>query len=156
MRYILKRKTRKSGGYIYTVENDEGAILSKRTSDREYEACLIYESNKKALHYFGRIDLVGKGYSAYTIENCNIKGIPYSIVYNKEAIEKLVIAAYNTGGTHSAIEEADKHATITTKYCSQCDNYHPAFKDEDFCLICGYTHTKRKDPDLLIPLENKE
>lgn len=59
MTYTLKvtETNNKAGKYHYQVINDEtGAIVSERKSNREYVACTI-----NGEFYFGRLDLIGKG-----------------------------------------------------------------------------------------------
>lgn len=156
MRYILKEKKRdKHPMFLYTVEDDNGVVYAKRRTSRKYEACM-YIVGGKAPHFYGRIDLVGNGWNKWHGHYYRENNILYEIVYTKDAIAKIVERCYNYYGIQEAINEAHKYATVIDKFCGGCDNYYPSFKDEDFCLICGSTHTKRKDPDLLIPLENKE
>lgn len=163
MRFILKVKDRglsvKGPRFVYTVEDDTGKVYATRKSYRKYVACCLEDwgtGGYRCSTYFGRLDLIKRGWSRAHFNFLDRSNKSYVIVYTKEAIEKLVMEQYNTSGAQAAINEADKHATVVDKYCSGCDNYHPAFKDEEFCLICGGAHTKRKAPDLLIPLENKE
>lgn len=49
-------KTPKGSNNVYTVTNQQGTVLSKRVSKRDYVACTI-----NGEFYFGRPDLVGKG-----------------------------------------------------------------------------------------------
>ena len=49
-------KTAKGKTFEYTVSDERGRIISKRTSSRDYVACTIDGS-----YYFGRLDLIGKG-----------------------------------------------------------------------------------------------
>ena len=163
MRFILRVKDKgpnvKGPRYIHTVEDDNGIVYATRKSySRKYVACCLENTGNgyRCTNYFGRIELVGSGWSKGHFNWLKQIGRNYTIVYTKDAIATLVERAYNLNGVQAAVNEADKHATVINKYCSGCDNYYPAFKDEEFCLICGGAHTKRKDPDLLIPLENKE
>lgn len=161
MRFILKVKDRgfeKYPRFIYTVEDDDGNIYTTRKSQRKYVACTLYETSSgyEARNYYGRLDLVDSGWSKYDFDWLKRNNMTYTVVYTKQGIEQLVKQIYDRDGIQAALLAADKHGTVVSKYCSGCDNYYPAFKDEDFCLICGGAHTKRKDPDLLIPLENKE
>lgn len=164
MRFILRVKDKgpnvKGPRYIHTVEDDAGKVHATRKSmNRKYVACLLKpfkNGEYVAEMYFGRPDLVGRGWNSTYFKWLNKNNIPHYVVYTKEVIEQLVRRAYDDICIQAAVNEADKHATVIDKYCSGCDNYHPAFKDEEFCLICGGAHDKRKDPDLLIPLENKE
>ena len=141
------------------MEYDTSKVYAQRKTDRKYVACSISEKKIRNGEYvshgfFGRLDLIGKGWNKYSHDYLNRSGLKHAIAYTKQSIESIVQRAYNNGGVQEAIIEADKHANTVNKYCSGCDNYYPSFKDEDFCLICGSAHTKRKDPDLGIPLEN--
>ena len=49
-------KTAKGKTFEYTVSDERGRIISKRTSSRDYVACTIDGS-----YYFGRLELVGRG-----------------------------------------------------------------------------------------------
>ena len=49
-------KTTKGNNNVYTVTDQQGTILSKRVSKRDYVACTI-----DGRFYFGRLDLIGKG-----------------------------------------------------------------------------------------------
>ena len=54
--FTLTKTTLKNGKFQYVVTNQEGTIVSNRTSSREYVACTA-DGN----FYFGRLDLIGKG-----------------------------------------------------------------------------------------------
>lgn len=54
--YKLTATALKNGKTLYQVINENGEVISKRTSTRKYVACTIDGS-----YYFGRLDLVGKG-----------------------------------------------------------------------------------------------
>lgn len=55
-KYILT-KTQKGKKYLYEVKDENGNVVSKRTSTRDYYvACSV-----SGEFYFGRLDLVGKG-----------------------------------------------------------------------------------------------
>lgn len=54
-KYILT-KTSKGKKFLYEVKDENGNVISKRISTRDYVACT---SNSE--FYFGRIDLIGKG-----------------------------------------------------------------------------------------------
>jgi hypothetical protein len=54
-KYILT-KTQKGKKYLYEVKDENGNVVSKRTSTRDYVACT---ANGEI--YFGRLDLIGKG-----------------------------------------------------------------------------------------------
>ena len=56
MNYKLNVTTNKSGKFHYTVTDENGNVISERKSNREYVACTTNGS-----HYFGRLDLIGKG-----------------------------------------------------------------------------------------------
>lgn len=58
MKYTLKKTetARKNGKFFYEVIDENGNIISTRSSNREYVACTI-----NGEFYFGRVDLVGKG-----------------------------------------------------------------------------------------------
>jgi hypothetical protein len=161
MRFILRVREKSSyPRYIYTVEDDTGKVYAQRKSDRKYVACLMSKNPNHcpsiwtASTYFGRLDLVNKGWNKSTYDWFVKNKWESIVVYSKESIENIVQKVYHNEGIQEAINEADKHATTVNKYCSGCDNYYPTFKDEKFCLICGGAHTNRKDPDLSIPLEN--
>jgi 2',3'-cyclic-nucleotide 2'-phosphodiesterase (5'-nucleotidase family) len=47
---------KKSGKFHYTVTDENGNVISERKSNRVYVACTASGS-----HYFGRLDLIGKG-----------------------------------------------------------------------------------------------
>ena len=53
-KYILT-KTQKGKKYLYEVKDENGNVVSKRTSTRDYVACSV-----SGEFYFGRLDLVGK------------------------------------------------------------------------------------------------
>ena len=55
----IKRRdpnSKKPDSYLYTVTDETGKLISTRKSDRKYVACTANGS-----HYFGRLDLIGKG-----------------------------------------------------------------------------------------------
>lgn len=54
-KYILT-KTPKGKKFLYEVKDENGNVISKRTSTRDYVACSV-----SGEFYFGRLDLVGKG-----------------------------------------------------------------------------------------------
>lgn len=54
--FTLTKTTLKNGKFKYVVTNQEGTIVSNRTSSREYVACTA-----DGQFYFGRLDLIGKG-----------------------------------------------------------------------------------------------
>ena len=49
-------KTTKGNNNVYTVTDQQGNVLSKRVSKRDYVACTV-----DGRFYFGRLDLIGKG-----------------------------------------------------------------------------------------------
>lgn len=54
-KYILSKQV-KGKKYLYTVKDENGNVVSTRTSARNYVACTADCS-----FYFGRLDLIGKG-----------------------------------------------------------------------------------------------
>ena len=54
--FTLSKTELKNGKFQYTVTDINGAVISKRQSNRHYVACT---SNGE--FYFGRLDLIGKG-----------------------------------------------------------------------------------------------
>jgi hypothetical protein len=54
-KYILSKQA-KGKKYLYTVTDENGNVVSTRTSARDYVACTADGS-----FYFGRLDLIGKG-----------------------------------------------------------------------------------------------
>ena len=56
MENLILTKTQKGNKYLYEVKNNEGVVLAKRLSSRDYIACT---SNGEL--FFGRMDLIGKG-----------------------------------------------------------------------------------------------
>ena len=55
-KYILVKKVKGKKYEYQVIDADSKAIVSKRTSAREYVACTADGS-----FYFGRLDLIGKG-----------------------------------------------------------------------------------------------
>lgn len=55
-KYILVKKVKGKKYEYQVIDVDSKAIVSKRTSAREYVACTADGS-----FYFGRLDLIGKG-----------------------------------------------------------------------------------------------
>lgn len=62
-KYILT-KTQKGKKYLYEVKDENGNVISKRTSTRDYVACTVNGD-----FYFGRLDLIGKGDHGKGISN---------------------------------------------------------------------------------------
>ena len=60
--YKLTATALKNGKALYQVIDNQGNIISKRTSSRKYVACTIDGS-----YYFGRLDLIGKGEHGQTL-----------------------------------------------------------------------------------------
>lgn len=64
--------TRKNEKFLYTIEDQKGYIIDTRRSNREYVAALVLidkdGTNGRASHWFGRLDLVGKGDSKKTLD----------------------------------------------------------------------------------------
>lgn len=57
-------KTAKGKKFEYTVTDENGQIISKRSSTRDYVACTADGS-----FYFGRLDLIGKGDHGRTLSS---------------------------------------------------------------------------------------
>lgn len=149
MKYYLSIKRNKNNSYRYEVKTDTGAIICKRNSYRNYVACTLDGSI-----FFGRLDLIGKGWNKSSFDYAKNRGTPITVVYAKEAIEELVHKKYEEEGMIAAYDEANKHANITDHYCVECNSMTPSFIDEDYCLTCGCLHFKDRDEED-IPLENK-
>ena len=60
-------KTEKIGKFEYTVPDENGNIITKRTSTRDYVACTI-----RGRFYFGRLDLIGKGDHGKILNKANL------------------------------------------------------------------------------------
>lgn len=56
-------KAVKGKKFEYTVTNEKGKIISKRSSARDYVACTA-----NGEFYFGRLDLIGKGDHGKTLK----------------------------------------------------------------------------------------
>lgn len=56
MKKYTLTKTVKGSNFVYTVKDENGTVISTRTSRREYVACTA-----NGEFYFGRRDLIGKG-----------------------------------------------------------------------------------------------
>ena len=83
MEYTLevKETNNKAGRFHYTVKDSTGKVISERKSNREYVACTITGS-----HYFGRLDLIGKGDHGRSVKWRAMEGIAQiEIAYKKEA-----------------------------------------------------------------------
>ena len=66
-KYILVKKVKGKKYEYQVIDADSKAIVSKRTSAREYVACTADGS-----FYFGRLDLIGKGdQDRKTVEPCD-------------------------------------------------------------------------------------
>lgn len=67
MKYTLKKTetARKTGKFFYEVIDENGNIISTRSSNREYVACTI-----NGEFFFGRVDLVGKASHKHSLNNC--------------------------------------------------------------------------------------
>jgi hypothetical protein len=57
--------TEKNGKFHYQVTDQKGNVISERKSNRKYVACTASGS-----HYFGRLDLIGKGDHGSCLNNC--------------------------------------------------------------------------------------
>ena len=55
MKTYKLNKTEKNGKFEYTVTDEQGNVVSKRSSKNEYVACTA-----NGRFYFGRLDLIGK------------------------------------------------------------------------------------------------
>ena len=67
MKYTLnvKETGNKAAKFHYTVTDENGTVISTRSSNREYVACTICGS-----FYFGRLDLIGKGDHGNYLKMC--------------------------------------------------------------------------------------
>lgn len=59
-------KERKGNMYLYTVTDNKGNLIGKRTSKNDYVACTI---NCKFM--FGRVDLIGRGSHLFELKRTN-------------------------------------------------------------------------------------
>lgn len=68
MKLIKQETGKKSAKFIYSIVDENGNVLSTRSSNREYVAATMCGT-----FFFGRLDLIGKGdhgrYMKWTIEN---------------------------------------------------------------------------------------
>lgn len=62
----VKETGNKAAKFHYTVTDENGNIISERKSNREYVAC-----TKNGSHYFGRLDLIGKGDHGKYLKMCS-------------------------------------------------------------------------------------
>ena len=62
--FTLTKTTLKNGKFEYVVTDANNNVISKRTSTREYVACTA-----DGYHFFGRLDLIGKGDHAKYIKS---------------------------------------------------------------------------------------
>lgn len=71
MNYKLERRltSDKKKPFIYSVLDENGNVISQRRSAREYVAATINGS-----HYFGRLDLIGKGDHGKQVKWCHENG----------------------------------------------------------------------------------
>ena len=77
MKYILTKTALKSGKFQYQVLDENGLMISQRTSSRDYVACTINGN-----FYFGRLDLIGKGDHGRHIAICASRNmIPTPIAF---------------------------------------------------------------------------
>lgn len=60
-------KTVKGKKFEYTVTDEKGNVISKRSSAREYVACTVNDE-----FYFGRLDLIGQGYHGKLLNRANL------------------------------------------------------------------------------------
>jgi len=56
IKLTITQTNKKAGKFLYQVIDENGTVLSSRTSNREYVACTV-----NGAYYFGRADLIGKG-----------------------------------------------------------------------------------------------
>jgi len=75
MKYELQVKEtgNKAAKFIYTVVDENGVVISTRSSNREYVACTI-----DGQYYFGRLNLIGKGDHGKQLKYC----AGYCSIYN--------------------------------------------------------------------------
>lgn len=69
--YVL-HKTPVKKGFFYEVKDQNGKVISSRTSKNEYVACSI-----DGRFYFGRLDLVGKGDHGRAVKNNHSVEVAY-------------------------------------------------------------------------------
>ena len=73
-------KTAKGKKIEYTVTDENGNVISKRMSSREYVACTA-----NGEFYFGRLDLIGKGDHGKTLSRANLVLSNPKQAYNESA-----------------------------------------------------------------------
>lgn len=73
-------KTAKGKKIEYTVTDENGIVISKRMSTREYVACTA-----NGEFYFGRLDLIGKGDHGKTLSRANLILSNPKQAYNESA-----------------------------------------------------------------------
>ena len=80
MNYELKvtETNNKAGKFHYQVIDENGQVISERKSNRVYVACTINGS-----HYFGRLDLIGKGDHGKAVKNGWLLPEHSAIAYKK-------------------------------------------------------------------------
>ena len=67
MKTYKLNKTEKNGKFEYTVTDEQGNVVSKRSSKNEYAACTA-----NGRFYFGRLDLIGKGDHGKILKKANL------------------------------------------------------------------------------------
>lgn len=77
MKTYKLNKTAQGKKFLYTVTDENGNIISTRTSSRDYVACTIDGS-----FYFGRLDLINKGDHGRTLNSA------HSVLNNPEKVYK--------------------------------------------------------------------
>ncbi len=100
MNYELKvtETARKDGKFSYQVIDENGTVLSTRSSNREYVACTI-----DGKFYFGRLDLIGQGDHGKHVKYCN--GYRWQTLRNGKDVMVLDPAAAKTAPTPIAYKK---------------------------------------------------
>ena len=76
---LTKTETgKKAAKYLYTVTDQNGTIISERSSNRDYVACTIWGT-----FYFGRVDLIGKGDHAKSLRRREVAEDPIAYLETK-------------------------------------------------------------------------
>lgn len=65
MKLIKQETGKKSAKFLYSIVDENGNVLSTRSSNREYVAATICGT-----FFFGRMDLIGKGEHGAYIKDC--------------------------------------------------------------------------------------
>lgn len=89
-KYILVKKVKGKKYEYQVIDADSKAIVSKRTSAREYVACTADGS-----FYFGRLDLIGKGDHGKRLSHATeILANPEKAYKNKSHTLRRIIGVY--------------------------------------------------------------